>query len=239
MAPLHRGFVGVRVSDVGRNGSDDDSQMKDRNDDKEEVGARTARSFPAADAPFRFLAKMVLPVCSKPSPAENGYGSESPSAATARTRLNFTLFLLKLSLLLLVLLAFSWSVWWTISISNSSRGNVYKGYRRLQEQLITDLADIGVLSLGLAKLKEVDFCSPEFENYVPCFNVSDASDLDVVESVEYERVCTRGSSLGCLVLPPKNYRIPLRWPTGKDVIWIANVKITAQEVLSSGSWTKR
>lgn len=230
MAPLYRGIAGLRVSDVRRDASVDDSQMKDRNNN-EEVGARTACSSPSADAPsasFRFLAKMVLPVY---SPTENGYGSESPSAAAARTRLNFTLFLLKLSLVLIVLLAFSWSVWWTISISNSSRGNVYKGYRRLQEQLITDLADIGVLSLGLAKLKEVEFCSPEFENYVP--------DLDVAESVEYERVCASGSSLGCLVLPPKNYRIPLRWPTGKDVIWIANVKITAQEVLSSGSWTKR
>ncbi|KAI8005530.1 Serine/threonine-protein kinase WNK1 [Camellia lanceoleosa] len=33
--------------------------------------------------------------------------------------------------------------------------------------------------------------------------------------------------------------IPLRWPTGKDGIWVANVTITAHEVLSSRSLTNR
>nr|GFD35862.1 probable pectin methyltransferase QUA2 [Tanacetum cinerariifolium] len=51
--------------------------------------------------------------------------------------------------------------------------------------------------------------------------------------------CGPMSKQNCLVLAPPKYKIPHRWPTGRDVIWIDNVKITAQEVLSSGSLTKR
>ncbi|GAV89795.1 Methyltransf_29 domain-containing protein, partial [Cephalotus follicularis] len=87
--------------------------------------------------------------------------------------------------------------------------------------------------------QELDFCSPEFENYVPCFNVSEKLDLGYSEGNEYDRHCENGPRKNCLVLPPLKYRVPLRWPTGRDVIWVANVKITAQEVLSSGSLTKR
>lgn len=42
-----------------------------------------------------------------------------------------------------------------------------------------------------------------------------------------------------VVLPPANHKIPFRWPPGEDVIWHANVNITAQEVLYSGNLTKR
>ncbi|KAI9125687.1 hypothetical protein K1719_003105 [Acacia pycnantha] len=51
--------------------------------------------------------------------------------------------------------------------------------------------------------------------------------------------CEHELKENCLILPPAKYKIPLRWPTGRDVFWVANVKITAQEVLSSGSLTKR
>ncbi|GAV76649.1 Methyltransf_29 domain-containing protein, partial [Cephalotus follicularis] len=83
--------------------------------------------------------------------------------------------------------------------------------------------------------QELDFCSPESENYVPCFNVSGKLDLGYSEGNEYDRHCENGLRKNCLVLPPSKYRVPLRWPTGRDVIWVANVKITAQEVLSSAS----
>ncbi|KAF2294994.1 hypothetical protein GH714_030016 [Hevea brasiliensis] len=39
--------------------------------------------------------------------------------------------------------------------------------------------------------------------------------------------------------PPKDYKIPLRWPVGRDVIWSGNVKLTKDQFLSSGSMTKR
>ncbi|GFQ00170.1 probable pectin methyltransferase qua2 [Phtheirospermum japonicum] len=111
--------------------------------------------------------------------------------------------------------------------------------RRLQEQLVSDLYEIGEISIGSSRLKELDYCSVESENYVSCFNVSKNMALGFSGGEEYGRHCAPGSRRNCLVTPPVNYRIPLRWPAGRDVIWFANVNITAQEVLSSGSLTKR
>ncbi|KAL2906116.1 putative pectin methyltransferase QUA2 [Bienertia sinuspersici] len=102
----------------------------------------------------------------------------------------------------------------------------------LQEQLVSDFSDIQELSLGSSRVKEVEYCSKEYENYVPCFNNSK-------NSLQLDRHCEWGSRVNCLVIPPKNYRLPLKWPAGRDVIWYANVKISAQEVLTSGALTKR
>ncbi|KAL9449975.1 hypothetical protein AB3S75_011834 [Citrus x aurantiifolia] len=161
------------------------------------------------------------------------------SSGTPRSRQNFTMLVLKFSLIAIVFLALTGSFWWTISISTSSRGHIYHGYRRLQEQLVSDLWDIGEISLGSSRSKDLEFCSEDFENYVPCFNESQNLALGYSNGDEVDRHCGQDLKQHCLVLPPVKYRIPLRWPTGRDVIWVSNVKITAQEVLSSGSLTKR
>ncbi|KAG0477960.1 hypothetical protein HPP92_012679 [Vanilla planifolia] len=169
--------------------------------------------------------------------SKNGFGIEhSSSFGASRNRPSLTLTLLKIGLALILFTAVLGSFYWIAYISSSSRATIFRGYRRLQEQLITDLTVVGDLSNGAGKLKELEFCPQEDENYVPCYhNISEISD-----SEEVERHCVRGSTekQGCLVLPPRNYRIPLRWPTGRDFIWKDNVKITGQE-FSSGSLTKR
>nr|CAD1826909.1 unnamed protein product [Ananas comosus var. bracteatus] len=197
-----------------------------------------------------FAARDVFDENDKPKDsAENGFGHELSSFASfgggVRSRKTQTLLLLKLGLLSLVASVLLGSLYWALSISSSSsssRNHIHRGYRRLQEQLVADLLDIGELSLGLPKSKEIEFCSPEYENYVPCYyNISqtaDSVDLGLDGPAEYERRCARDSPANCLILPPRNYRIPLRWPSGKDFIWKENVKITGQE-FSSGSLTKR
>ncbi|KAG5410281.1 hypothetical protein IGI04_006600 [Brassica rapa subsp. trilocularis] len=205
--PLQRGVSGgVRVSDS----SDDlrDSQMKDKS---EKEGHLTLRF------PFAFL-------------FTSNSNTQSTDPYNARTRHRLMLLFLKISLVLIVVLALAGSFWWTISISTTSRGHVYHNYRRLQEQLVSDLLDIGEISAGPTRWNELEYCSVDSENYVPCFNVSESLD----------RFCGPGGSRQeCLVLPPVDYKVPLRWPTGKDVIWYHNVKITADEVLTSGSINKR
>ena len=175
----------------------------------------------------------------------NGFGYDvSSPLAPSRTKQSITLSILKLGLAVIIIAALSGSFYWTMSISTASQVGIHRSYRRLQEQLVADLADVGELSLGAAKSKELEFCPPEYENYVPCYyNVSESLDsaeqsADVL--IEYDRHCVRGleKEPACLVLPPRNYRIPLRWPTGRDFIWKENVKITGHE-FSSGSLTKR
>ena len=201
--PLQRGTSGggARVSDVLR----DNSQMKDKTGDN----TSTLR-FPFA---FFFTDKAADPYTSR------------------NNKQRLMLLFVKTTLALIVILALAGSFWWTISIStSSSSGHVYQrshSYRRLQEQLVSDLLDIGDISVGPTRWKELEYCDVDSESYVPCFNVSESLD----------RFC--GSREGCLVLPPVDYKVPLRWPTGKDVIWFRNVKITADEVLTSGSINKR
>ncbi|KAG7590556.1 S-adenosyl-L-methionine-dependent methyltransferase [Arabidopsis suecica] len=225
--PLQRGISGVRVSDS----SDDlsDSQMKDKTE-----RPRSSDNHLTLRFPFGFLFSNQS--SSKHSGGENGFSADPYSA---RSRHRLMLMFLKISLVLIVVIALAGSFWWTISISTSSRGHVYHNYRRLQEQLVSDLWDIGEISLGPNRWKELEYCNIESENFVPCFNVSENLALGYSNGDENDRFCGPGSKQECLVLPPVKYRVPLRWPTGKDIIWYSNVKITAQEVVSSGSITKR
>ncbi|CAN1331829.1 Probable pectin methyltransferase QUA2 [Linum perenne] len=239
--PLHRGISGMRIS--GSNDDLWDSQMKDKTDinsNKEKDDFDKPRASPphtttdsssylALRFPFRVL---FSDTSTTTSPSK--YDNDLPfnSISTLRSRHKLAMFLLRLSLAIIVLVALTGSFWWTISISTTSRGHIFHNYRRLQEQLVSDLWDIGELSLGASsKSKELDFCPEESLNYVPCFNLS--------QNLALGRQCGQDSRQRCLVLPPLNYRIPLRWPNGRDVIWVSNVKLTAQEVLSSGSFTKR
>lgn len=116
----------------------------------------------------------------------------------------------------------------------------YKNYRRLKEQAVTDYLEIRSLSLGITNTREFDLCGKDRENHVPCYNVSANLLAGFHDGEEFDRHCEI-SQVGprCLVRPPKEYKIPLRWPAGKDVIWSGNVKITKDQFLSSGSMTKR
>ncbi|XP_020581662.1 probable pectin methyltransferase QUA2 [Phalaenopsis equestris] len=175
--------------------------------------------------------------------SKNGLGHELPSPyGTSRNRQNLTLSLLKFGLALIVFVAIWGSLYWIAYISNASQVNIYRGYRRVQEQLVADLSLVEELANGVGKLREIEFCPPEFEDYVPCYyNLSESLDsADTDRQIEHERKCDRGFGKGltCLIFPPRSYRIPLRWPTGRDFIWKENVKITGKE-FSSGSLTKR
>ncbi|XP_030542626.1 probable pectin methyltransferase QUA2 [Rhodamnia argentea] len=234
--PLHRGSSGARISGGG---SQDlwDSQMKDRSE-KEDLSKRDSSdlSYP----PLKFPSQLL----SSNSPAkftnlENGFASDPCSASSPRKRHHLIMLALRSSLFLIVILAVTGSLWWTISISTSSRGHINQHYKDLHARVLSDLWDIGELSLGPTKLRELEACPDEFENYVPCYNVSENVALGYSDGNEFERHCGHSVKQHCLVVPPTNYKIPLRWPTGKDIIWVANVKITAQQVLSSGSLTKR
>lgn len=237
--PLHRGVSGGGRLSGSNNDLWTDSQMKDSTDkdDIDKSRLRSDQSLLCLKFPFRLPFQDNSP--SKISVGENGFISDQFSPASLRNRHKLILLFLKISLAAIVILALTGSFWWTISISTASRGQIFHGYRRLQEQLVSDLLEIGELSSGTARFKELDFCSDESENYVPCFNVTMNLDLGFPKGEENDRHCGSSSLQNCLVLPPANYKIPLRWPTGQDVIWVSNVQITAQEVLSSGSLTKR
>ncbi|XP_028756984.1 probable pectin methyltransferase QUA2 [Neltuma alba] len=232
--PLHRGAS--RIAEDNHDSLDSQSKNKTEKDDLDRRGS-SDHSPLGLKFPLRLL--FTENSHSKYGITENGFTSDPFLVGTPRNRHKLAVLLLKMSLVFIVILALTGSFWWSISISTSSRGHIYHGYRRLQEKLVSDLLDVGEFSRGPSKMKELEFCSQEYENYVPCYNVSENQALGYSDNNEFDRQCGHELRQSCLVLPPANYKLPLRWPTGRDVIWIANVKITAQEVLSSGSLTKR
>ncbi|XP_020519162.1 probable methyltransferase PMT5 [Amborella trichopoda] len=118
--------------------------------------------------------------------------------------------------------------------------DIYTNYRKLREKAVADFSEIRSLSVGIVNPKELDLCGKESENFVPCYNVSANLQAGLQYGEEFDRHCEL-SRIGerCLARPPKDYKITLRWPAGKDVIWSGNVKITKDQFLSSGSMTKR
>lgn len=126
------------------------------------------------------------------------------------------------------------------SVGESPVPDIYKNYRRLREQTTSDLLEIQALFLGITPSGELQLCGKERENHVPCYNVSANLLAGFHDGDEFDRHCEVDDlDIGCLIRPPKDYKIPLQWPAGKDVIWSGNVKITKDQFLSSGSMKKR
>lgn len=235
--PLHRGLSGG-----GRflGSSHEDSQMKERTEN-DDLDRRRTNVADHTHLSIKFIFRCLFAdnLSSKHGLSENIFMPDPFSPGSMRNRHKLALSLLKFSLVVIVILTLTGSFWWTLSITSMSRGKTLRGYRALQEQLISNLYEVGDLSYGSSRLSELEYCSQESENYVPCFNVSENVAAGFSGGEEYGRHCGHSSKHNCLVLPPVNYRIPLRWPTGRDVIWFANVNLTAQEVLFSGSFSKR
>ncbi|CAL9248803.1 unnamed protein product [Arabidopsis halleri] len=125
------------------------------------------------------------------------------------------------------------------STSSALVPNIYSNYRRIKEQAAVDYLDLRSLSLG-ASLKEFPLCGKERESYVPCYNITGNLLAGLQEGEELDRHCEfEREKERCVVRPPRDYKIPLRWPLGRDIIWSGNVKITKDQFLSSGTVTTR
>ncbi|KAL9225884.1 hypothetical protein vseg_001760 [Gypsophila vaccaria] len=127
------------------------------------------------------------------------------------------------------------------SLDSPRLPDVFTSYRKLKEQAVVDYFDLRFLSSGSnPRQKELSLCGRERENYVPCYNVTANLLAGFKDGEEFDRHCELSrNEERCLARAPKEYKIPLRWPAGRDVIWSGNVKITKDQFLSSGSVTKR
>ena len=118
--------------------------------------------------------------------------------------------------------------------------NIYSNYRRLKEQAAVDYWELRSFSISATRQQVLDLCAKEREHFVPCYNVTANTLAGFKDGEEFDRHCeTFRARDRCLVRPPKDYKIPLRWPAGRDVIWSGNVRLTRDQFLSSGSMTKR
>lgn len=124
------------------------------------------------------------------------------------------------------------------TMADTVRSDIYKPYKKVKDQAMRDYLELR--NLGNNPLKDFDLCGKERENYVPCYNVSANVLAGFKDGEEFDRHCEDSEvKQYCLIRPPKDYKTPLTWPTGRDVIWSGNVKLSKDQFLSSGSMTKR
>ncbi|KQK06572.1 probable methyltransferase PMT7 [Brachypodium distachyon] len=87
----------------------------------------------------------------------------------------------------------------------------------------------------------LDVCPLEYNEYVPCHDaayVSKLSNLDRTRHEDLEDICPpQEKRLFCLVPPPNDYKIPIRWPTSRDYVWRSNVNHSRlSEVKGGQNW---
>ncbi|KAL5546475.1 hypothetical protein UlMin_006162 [Ulmus minor] len=88
----------------------------------------------------------------------------------------------------------------------------------------------------------LDVCPLTANEYIPCHDVSYVKTLlptlDVSRREELERHCLPlKKRLFCLVPPPEDYKIPIRWPISRDYVWRSNVNHThLAEVKGGQNW---
>ncbi|CAO2831643.1 unnamed protein product [Amaranthus hypochondriacus] len=88
----------------------------------------------------------------------------------------------------------------------------------------------------------MNVCPINMNEYIPCHDPSYVKDLlptlDLSRKEELERHCPPiERRLFCLVPPPKDYKIPIRWPISRDYVWRSNVNHThLAEVKGGQNW---
>ncbi|XP_061351801.1 probable methyltransferase PMT7 [Gastrolobium bilobum] len=88
----------------------------------------------------------------------------------------------------------------------------------------------------------IDVCPLTFNEYIPCHDVSYVTtlipNLDLSRKEELERLCPPlEKRLFCLVPPPTDYKIPIKWPLRRDYVWRSNVNHThLAEVKGGQNW---
>ncbi|CAK7342726.1 unnamed protein product [Dovyalis caffra] len=88
----------------------------------------------------------------------------------------------------------------------------------------------------------MNVCPLKLNEYIPCHDVAYVKTLlptlDVSRREELERHCPPlEKRLFCLVPPPEDYKLPIKWPTSRDYVWRSNVNHTRlAEVKGGQNW---
>ncbi|KAK4373738.1 hypothetical protein RND71_009122 [Anisodus tanguticus] len=90
----------------------------------------------------------------------------------------------------------------------------------------------------------VNVCPLKFNEYIPCHDMSYIKELmpilDLSRKEELERHCPPlDRRLFCLLPPPIDYKIPIRWTISRDCVWRSNVNHTRlAEVKGGQNWVQ-
>lgn len=88
----------------------------------------------------------------------------------------------------------------------------------------------------------MNVCPLSYNEYIPCHDPVYVKEimrkLDSSRREEFESHCPPlDKRLFCLVPPPKDYKLPVKWPIGRDYVWRSNVNHTRlAEVKGGQNW---
>ncbi|CAN1338267.1 Probable methyltransferase PMT7 [Linum perenne] len=73
----------------------------------------------------------------------------------------------------------------------------------------------------------MNVCPLKFNEYIPCHDIAYVHtllpSLNLSRREELERHCPPPEKrLFCLIPPPEDYRLPIKWPTSRDYVWRSN-----------------
>ncbi|MCL7030254.1 hypothetical protein MKW94_028605 [Papaver nudicaule] len=83
----------------------------------------------------------------------------------------------------------------------------------------------------------MNICPLTYNEYIPCHDSSyiKGLHLDTSRREQFQRHCPPPEKrLFCLVPPPADYKIPIRWPTSRDYVWRSNVNHTQLAQVKGG-----
>lgn len=85
----------------------------------------------------------------------------------------------------------------------------------------------------------MNICPIEYNEYIPCHDPSYIKELtpslDLSKREDLERHCPPlERRLFCLIPPPQDYKIPVKWPTSRDYVWRSNVNHTRLSQVKGG-----
>lgn len=80
-------------------------------------------------------------------------------------------------------------------------------------------------------LKSIPVCDSQYTDLIPCLDRRLQTQMKIKLNTSlmehYERHCPPPERrLNCLIPPPPNYKVPIRWPASRDEVWQANVPHT-------------
>ncbi|KAI3788288.1 hypothetical protein L2E82_01048 [Cichorium intybus] len=85
----------------------------------------------------------------------------------------------------------------------------------------------------------MNICPMEFNEYIPCHDPSYIKELtpnlNLSMREDLERHCPPlERRLFCLIPPPQDYKIPIKWPTSRDYVWRSNANHTRLSQVKGG-----
>ncbi|KAJ7521133.1 hypothetical protein O6H91_19G039400 [Diphasiastrum complanatum] len=126
---------------------------------------------------------------------------------------------------------------------NATYSTISSGDMRKSKGWLPNIVALSFRSESIAiPVEGMNICPLEYSELIPCqdeaYVRTISRNLNISRKEHLERHCPPPNSrLFCLIPPPKDYKLPIKWPKSRDFIWRSNVNHTLlAEVKGGQNW---